>query len=132
MGENVWAKVWWKLSNRKIKMEEKNNMKVVKGGKATPEVKKLSYEELENTAHQLSEQSRQLYMQNQKLSQALQESNLANFYERLKWLWTVITSTTPYISEEFKQKCGAEFEVLMTQPEQEPEEEVKEEVKEGE
>lgn len=126
MGENVWTKVWWKLSNRKIKMEEKNNMKVVKGGKATPEVRKLSYEELENTAHQLSEQSRQLYMQNQKLSQALQESNLANFYERLKWLWTVITSTTPYISEEFKQKCGAEFEVLMTQPEQEPEEEVKE------
>jgi len=126
MGENVWTKVWWKLSNRKIKMEEKNNMKVVKGGKDTPEVRKLSYEELENTAHQLSEQSRQLYMQNQKLNQALQESNLTNFYERLKWLWTVITSTTPYISEEFKQKCGAEFEVLMTQPEQEPEEEVKE------
>ena len=107
-------------------MEEKNNMKVVKGGKDTPEVRKLSYEELENTAHQLSEQSRQLYMQNQKLSKALQETNLANFYERLKWLWTVITSTTPYISEEFKQKCGAEFEVLMTQPEQESEEEVKE------
>ena len=106
-------------------MEEKNNMKVVKGGgKATPEVRKLSYEELENTAHQLSEQSRQLYMQNQKLSQALQESNLANFYERLKWLWTVLTSTTPYISEEFKQKCGKEFELLMSQPE--------EEVKEGE
>ena len=126
MGENVWTKVWWKLSNRKIKMEEKNNMKVVKDGKAAPEVRKLSYEELENTAHQLSEQSRQLYMQNQKLNQALQEANLANFYERLKWLWTVITSTTPYISEEFKQKCGAEFEVLMTQPEQEPEEEVKE------
>jgi predicted metalloendopeptidase len=126
MGENVWTKVWWKLSNRKIKMEEKNNMKVVKGGKAAPEVRKLSYEELENTAHQLSEQSRQLYMQNQKLNQALQEANLTNFYERLKWLWTVITSTTPYISEEFKQKCGAEFEVLMTQPEQEPEEEVKE------
>lgn len=126
MGENVWTKVWWKLSNRKIKMEGKNKMKVVKGGKDTPEVRKLSYEELENTAHQLSEQSRQLYMQNQKLNQALQESNLANFYERLKWLWTVITSTTPYISEEFKQKCGAEFEVLMTQPEQEPEEEVKE------
>lgn len=107
-------------------MEGKNKMKVVKGGKTAPEVRKLSYEELENTAHQLSEQSRQLYMQNQKLNQALQESNLANFYERLKWLWTVITSTTPYISEEFKQKCGAEFEVLMTQPEQEPEEEVKE------
>ena len=97
-----------------------------KSSKENLEAKKLSYEELENVSHQLSEQSRQLYMQNQKLNQALQESNLANFYERLKWLWTVITSTTTYISEEFKQKCGAEFEVLMTQPEQEPEEEVKE------
>lgn len=126
MGEDVWTKVWWKLSNRKIKMEEKNKMKVIKGDKDAPEVRKLSYEELENTAHQLSEQSRQLYMQNQKLSKALQESNLTNFYERLKWLWTVITSTTPYISEDFKQKCGAEFELLMAQPEQEPNEEVEE------
>lgn len=126
MGEDVWTKVWWKLSNRKIKMEEKNKMKVIKGDKDTPEVRKLSYEELENTAHQLSEQSRQLYMQNQKLNQALQESNLTNFYERLKWLWTVITSTTPYISEDFKQKCGAEFELLMAQPEQESNEEVEE------
>ena len=108
-------------------MEEKDKMKVVKGGKDTPEVRKLSYEELENTAHQLSEQSRQLYMQNQKLSQALQEANLANFYERLKWLWTVITSTTPYISEEFKHKSGEEFMLLMAQPEPEVEE-----VKEGE
>lgn len=107
-------------------MEEKNKMKVVKGGKDTPEVRKLSYEELENTAHQLSEQSRQLYMQNQKLSQALQEANLTNFYKRLDYLWQILNSSTPYISEEFKQKCGAEFEVLMTQPEQEPEEEVKE------
>lgn len=97
-----------------------------KSSKENLEAKKLSYEELENVSHQLSEQSRQLYMQNQKLSQALQESNLANLYERLKWLWTVLTSTTSYISEEFKQKCGTEFEVLMTQPEQEPEEEVKE------
>ena len=126
MEEDVWTKVWWKLSNRKIKMEEKNKMKVIKGDKDTPEVRKLSYEELENTAHQLSEQSRQLYMQNQKLSKALQESNLTNFYERLKWLWTVITSTTPYISEDFKQKCGAEFELLMAQPEQESNEEVEE------
>ena len=90
-------------------------------------VKKLSYEELESTCHQLSEQSRQLYIQTQKLTQALQSSDITNFYERLKWLWTVITSSTPYISEEFKIKCGAEFETLMTQSEQEPDEVVKEE-----
>lgn len=109
-------------------MEEKNNMKVVKGsGKAAPEVKKLSYEELENIAHQLSEQSKQLYMQNQKMQQALQEANLTNFYERLKWLWEIINSSTPYISEEFKHKAGEEFMLLMAQPEPEIEE-----VKEGE
>ena len=107
-------------------MEGKNDMKVAKGDKDTPEVRKLSYEELENTAHQLSEQSRQLYMQNQKLSKALQEADLANFYERLKWLWTVVASTAPYVSEEFRHKCGAEFEALMTRPGQEPGEEVKE------
>ena len=109
-------------------MEEKNNMKVVKGsGKAAPEVKKLSYEELENIAHQLSEQSKQLYMQNQKMQQALQEANLTNFYERLKWLWEIINSSTPYISEEFNHKAGEEFMLLMAQPEPEIEE-----VKEGE
>lgn len=98
-------------------MEEKKNMKI-----ETPTVKKLSYEELENTAHQLSEQSRKLYMQNQKLNQALQEANLQNFYERLNWLWKVITSDTPYITEYFKQDCGNEFQTLMAQPEQDSEE----------
>jgi hypothetical protein len=103
-------------------MEEKSDMKVVKGEvNKNPEVKKLSYEELENTAHQLSEQGRQLYMQNQKLNQALQEAGLSNFYERLNWLWKIITSDTPYISNEFKTKCVQEFEVLMSQPESESE-----------
>ena len=99
-------------------MEEKTNMKIVKGGKATPEMRKLSYEELENTAHQLSEQSRQLYIQNQKLSQALQEANLGNFYQRLEWLWKVINSPKQILTEKFKYECGKEFESLMTQPEQ--------------
>ena len=34
------TEVWWKLCKQIIKMEEKNNMKVVKGGKDTPEVRK--------------------------------------------------------------------------------------------
>lgn len=99
-------------------MEEKTNVEIVKGGTATPEMRKLSYEELENTAHQLSEQSRQLYIQNQKLSQALQEANLGNFYQRLEWLWKVINSPKQILTEKFKYECGKEFESLMTQPEQ--------------
>lgn len=94
---------------------------------------KMSYEQLENTAHQLSEQSRNLYMQNQKLMQKLQESNLSNFFKRLEWLWTIINSNTPYVTEEFKQKCGEEFMYNMTlapESEEDNKEEPKEESKE--
>lgn len=85
---------------------------------------KMSYEQLENVAHQMSEQSRNLYMQNQQLIQKLQEANLSNFFKRLDWLWAIINSTTPYITEEFKQKCGEEFMNNMTLS---PEEDNKEE-----
>lgn len=84
---------------------------------------KISYEQLENAAHQLSEQSRNLYVKNQQLIQKLQEANLTNFFKRLDWLWTIINSTTPYITEEFKQKCGEEFMNNMTPPEEEDKEE---------
>ena len=84
---------------------------------------KMTYSELENVAHQMSEQSRNLYMQNQQLIQKLQEANLSNFFKRLDWLWAIINSTTPYITEEFKQKCGEEFMLIMTTPEEDDKEE---------
>ena len=70
---------------------------------------KMSYEQLENVAHQMSEQSRNLYNQNQQLAKRLEESNLQNFFRRLEYLWTIINSNTPYITEEFKVNCGQEF-----------------------
>lgn len=91
-----------------IKMEAKNE--------------KMSYEQLENVAHQMSEQARNLYAQNQKLAKALEEANNANFFRRLEYLWTVINSETVYITEDFKIKCGEEFMTLMT-PEEPKEEE---------
>ena len=80
------------------------------------EVKKMSYEQLENIAHQMSEQSRNLHNQNQQLMQRLEEANLTNFFKRLEWLWLVINSNTPYITEEFKRKCGEELMDNMTPP----------------
>lgn len=91
--------------------KEKVNMKIAPKEGAS---EKMSYEQLENVAHQMSEQSRNLYMQNQQLIQKLQEANLANFFKRLDWLWAIINSTTPYISEKFKQRCGEEFMNNMT------------------
>lgn len=103
-------------------MESKNQCKSsLEDKNRTPEIKKMSYEDLEGISHQLSEQSRKLYMQNAQLEKALQESNLAGLYKRLDYLWQVIHSTTPYITEEFKNKCGAEFMSLMFDPEEETE-----------
>ena len=73
--------------------------------------KKLSYSELENVAHQLSEQNRQLYNQ-------LQKSNLTNMFKRLDYLFKVIENGKVF-KQEFLEKCITEIEELMTVPEEE-------------
>lgn len=85
--------------------------------------KKLSYEELENVAHQMSEQSRNLYAKNQQLAKALEENNMNNYFKRLDYLWAIIHSKSEYITEEFKVKCGKEFMEMLTT--EEPKEESK-------
>lgn len=77
---------------------------------------KMSYEQLENVAHQLSEQVRQLYAK-------LQESNLENMFKRLDYLFKAIENAHAF-SEEFVSKCTSEIESLMTLPD--PEDESKE------
>lgn len=70
---------------------------------------KLSYEELENVARQLSEQSRNLY-------QKLQEANMINVFKRLDYLFKVIENTQAFDAE-FVAKCKGEVVELMTMPE---------------
>lgn len=84
-----------------------------------PEVKeneKMSYEQLENVAHQLSEQVRQLYAK-------LQEANLENMFRRLDYLFRVVENAHSF-SVDFVNKCTSEIESLMTLPD--PEDEPKE------
>ena len=81
---------------------------------------KLSYEQLENVANQLSQQNNKMREQGQKMLQALQEANLVNFYKRLDYLWQVITMDCKYISEEFKQECGNTFMEMMFPKQEEP------------
>ena len=78
-------------------MEEKN--------KVTQE-QKLTYEQLENVAHQLSEQSRQLY-------QRLQEVNMENTFKRLDFLFKVVNSTADF-PKTFVDNCKAEIVSLIT------------------
>lgn len=86
---------------------------------------KMSYEQLENIAHQMSDQSRNLYAQNQKLAKALEEANMNNFFKKLDYLWAIIHSDSEYLTDEFKKQCGEEFMEALTAKE-EPETDNKE------
>ena len=44
-------------------------------------------------------------------------------------MWKIITEDTPYLTEEFKVKCGEEFMEMMKAPEETPETEEKTEDK---
>lgn len=88
-------------------MEEQNGNVVKMGTADRPE--KMSYEQLENVAHQLSEQSRQLYMK-------LQAANMNNVFKRLDYLFKVIENGHMF-NQAFVDKCVSEIEELITVPE---------------
>ena len=77
--------------------------------------KKLSYSELENVAHQLSEQTKQLYMK-------LQATNMSNMFKRLDYLFKVVENGHMF-KQDFLEKCIAEIEEIMTVPEETDKEE---------
>ena len=91
-------------------MEEKEG-KVVEMGKREPQ--KLSYEQLENVAHQLSDQNKQLY-------QALQKANVDNLFKRLEYLFKVLEQDH-HFPDEFITKCAEEIVSMITIPEKEEE-----------
>ena len=71
---------------------------------------KMSYEQLENVAHQLSEQTKQLYMK-------LQDANMNNIFKRLDYLFKVVENGHMF-KQDFLDKCIVEIEELMTVPEE--------------
>lgn len=92
---------------------EEQKKKVVEMKPQVQRPEKMSYEQLENVAHQLSEQNRQLFAK-------LQELNMANMFKRLDYLFKVIENGHMF-KQDFLEKCIAEIESLMTVPEQEEE-----------
>ena len=96
---------------------EEQKKKVVKMQPATKDERpeKLSYEQLENVAHQLSEQTKQLYMK-------LQAANMSNMFKRLDYLFKVVENGHMF-KQDFLEKCIAEIEELMTVPEETDKEE---------
>ena len=92
-------------------MEEQKKKVVEMKPQERPE--KMSYEQLENVAHQLSEQNRQLFAK-------MQELNMANMFKRLDYLFKVVENGHMF-KQDFFEKCIAEIESIMTVPEQEEE-----------
>ena len=95
--------------------EQKKKVVEMKSQMQRPE--KMSYEQLEGIAHQLSEQNRQLFAK-------LQELNMTNMFKRLDYLFKVIENGHMF-KQYFLEKCIAEVESLMTVPEQEEKPETK-------
>ena len=90
-------------------MEIVKNEAAEKTAKVTKK-EKMSYEELENIAHQLSEQSRVLV-------QKLQEANMTNAFKRLDYLFKVIDLAHMF-EEEFVTECINEVKGLIQIPEE--------------
>lgn len=90
---------------------EEQKKKVVEMKPQMQRPEKMSYEQLEGVAHQLSEQNRQLFAK-------LQELNMTNVFKRLDYLFKVIENGHMF-KQDFLEKCIAEVESLMTVPEQE-------------
>lgn len=93
-------------------MEEQNG-KVVEMQPTTKETErpeKMSYEQLENIAHQLSEQAKQLHMK-------LQAANMSNVFKRLDYLFKVVENGYRF-KQDFLEKCVKEIEDIMTVPEE--------------
>ncbi len=91
---------------------EKKEVTMKKAEKPTKE--KLTYEELENVCHQLSEQARTLY-------QKLQDAEMTNLFKRLDYLFAVVENSKEFPSE-FTTKCVKEIMSAMTIPEKSEEE----------
>lgn len=67
---------------------------------------KMSYEELEQVAAQLSQQSQQLYAR-------LQQADMANMFKRLDYLFKVLENHQQF-SPEFVAECVTEITNMMT------------------
>ena len=92
---------------------EEQKKKVVEMKPQVKRPEKMSYDQLESVAHQLSEQNRQMFAK-------IQELNMANVFKRLDYLFKVVENGHMF-KQDFLEKCTAEIESIMTVPEQEEE-----------
>ena len=77
------------------------------------ESQKLTYEQLNQAAQQISQQAEALYKENQQLKQALSRINIQNGYTELGFKFKVVENSTMF-PKEFVEKTVAEIVDTMT------------------
>lgn len=85
------------------------------------EVKKLSYEELENAAKQITAQAQSVARENQQLRIALQQATMSNMYTELNFKFKVVEFASAF-TPEFVDRCVKSIEETMTPSPEEKEE----------
>lgn len=80
--------------------------------------KEMSTEQLKQVLHQMDERGRALFEENNNLRKLVQDMDMSNLFKRLDYLFRIIETDNEYLSKEFKDRCGREIEVLMTEPEE--------------
>lgn len=77
------------------------------------ESKKLTYEQLNQAAQQISQQAEALYKENQQLKQALTRASIQNGYTELSFKFKVVENSTMF-PKEFVERIIAEIVDTMT------------------
>lgn len=107
-------------------MEEnkKKEKKEIKSADQNVEkVKKLSYEELENVAKQISVQLDAAVKENKRLKEALQQNQMANLYTQMEFMFKVVENYNAFDAD-FVQKCiDAIQNIMLNNPEEDKQEE---------
>ena len=94
------------MEEKKLKKEVK--MGVVKSGEESGEKKqKLTYEQLNDVCSQL-------YQENQKLVQRLQQQELSNMFKRLDYLFEVLKAASVIKDDAFIAQCVNEIKDAMS------------------
>lgn len=77
------------------------------------ESKKLTYEQLNQAAQQISQQAEALYKENQQLKQALTRASIQNGYTELGFKFKVVENSTMF-PKEFVERIIADIVETMT------------------
>ena len=108
----------------------------VRPGEGAPQGQRLSYEQLMQLAAQTNAENQRLRQTCSQMKMQLERFQMQDYYQRLEWLWKVITleDNTSVFTPEFVQAKVEEFIDLMTpiNPEEENKQPGQEQPQQGE